>query len=159
MNHNSTSSVADSMGMEINEYARLSYEFGKYHQDPINVAFHLLTTPLGIVGAFSILKNLTGSSSVGITVMFMFLLNLASEVPNGIFLGTVLLVALVLHLVRKLRLGWYSSLFLIGLGYVLQDMAHLATGEKTFQSTYSAGGSVGFLWITAPCSRLIDGYL
>ena len=32
-----------------------------------------------------------------------------------------------------------SILFII-LGYVLQDLSHLATGEKTFQSTYSNGG-------------------
>jgi hypothetical protein len=31
---------------------------------------------------------------------------------------------------------------LVVIGYILQDLAHMGTGEKTFQSTYSAGGQV-----------------
>lgn len=125
-----------------NAFDLISYEFSKYHMDPINVLFHLITSPLGVIGAFALLKNATGSSSIGITMMFIYLLNLAPEVPNGVFIGTVILSSIILHLVRKLNLGWISAIAMIALGYILQDLAHLATGEKTFQSTYSNGGSI-----------------
>lgn len=72
----------------------------------------------------------------------VYLLSLLPIVPNGIFAGTVVLSGIILYFVRRLRLNLFGSLAFIVMGYMLQDLAHWGTGEKTFQSTYSAGGSV-----------------
>lgn len=77
-----------------------------------------------------------------VQMTLIYILNLAPEVSNGVFIGTVAMVGLILHFVRKLNLSWTMSILFIILGYVLQDLSHLATGEKTFQSTYSNGGSI-----------------
>ena len=54
----------------------------------------------------------------------------------------MLLCAVIVYFVRKLKLNVYGSLAFIVMGYMLQDLSHWGTGEKTFQSTYSAGGSI-----------------
>lgn len=56
-----------------------------------------------------------------------------------ILMGTSALVLIILGIVRKVDVGIISSVGLIILGYVLQDLSHLATGELTYQSTYSGG--------------------
>jgi hypothetical protein len=72
----------------------------------------------------------------------VYLLSLLPVVPNGDFYGTALLCGLIVLLARQLQLGFLGSVFLIILGYFVQDLSHLGTGEKTFQSSYSAGGHV-----------------
>lgn len=123
-------------------FNRLNYEFSKYHQDPYNVLIHLLTTPLGVVGAFSILRKLTGSSSISVCLCVIYLLNLVTDLSNGIYIGTACMLAFILYVTRISNLSLITSISCIVLGYVLQDLAHLGTGEATFQSTYSDGGHV-----------------
>jgi hypothetical protein len=45
-------------------------------------------------------------------------------------------------LTSKLKLKSMGSIACIVAGYLLQDLAHLGTGEETFQSSYSDGGQV-----------------
>eukprot|EP01038_Epipyxis_sp_PR26KG_P009099 gene9099-12270_t len=123
-------------------YELLSNDFGACHQNPINVLLHLFTTPLGLVGAISLLRLYTKSSSAALTIVAFYLLSLLPIVPNGVFAGTAILSGFIIYLSRQLKLNWMVSLGFIGVGYMLQDLAHLGTGEKTYQSTYSAGGSI-----------------
>lgn len=123
-------------------YEKLSREFEKYHQDPINVALHFVTTPLGVIGAFSLLNKYTKSSSPMLTLTAAYLLSLLPILPSGEFVGTLFLSAVIILVTKRLELGYRLSLLCIVLGYAFQDLAHLATGELTFQSTYSGGGQV-----------------
>jgi hypothetical protein len=125
-------------------YEKLSVEFSVCHQDPINVILHLLTTPIGIVGALSLLRSYTKGSSTAMTIMSIYVLSLLPIVPNGVFVGTVILCAIIVQLSRTCTLTLMSAGALIVLGYVLQDLAHMGTGEVTFQSTYSDGGHIDF---------------
>lgn len=123
-------------------YEQLSSEFAKYHTDPLNVLVHFLTTPLGMIGAFSLMRYYTKSSSLAMTVTGLYLISLLPILPSGEFLGTALLCGLIVLASKLVRLTLWTGFGLLVAGYVLQDAAHWYTGEKTFQSTYSAGGQI-----------------
>lgn len=123
-------------------YEKLSTDFKECHRNPINVVLHLLTTPLGLIGFFSLLRSYTKSSSLTMTIASFYLLSLLSVLPIGEWVGTTLLCAFIVSLSRSIKLNIWAALICVVFGYLLQDLAHLGTGEKTFQSTYSAGGQV-----------------
>lgn len=149
--HNATSVfriedvVRSTMRRPSEDYIRLGRDFGSYHKDPANVLLHFVSTPLGLIGAISLLRTATNSSSVAMSTVFFYLLSLLPIVPNGDFYGTALFCALIVLAARVLKLSTITALSLIVLGYMLQDLAHLGTGEATFQSTYSEGGHVSQL--------------
>eukprot|EP00596_Hydrurales_sp_CCMP1899_P008289 CAMPEP_0119042208 /NCGR_PEP_ID=MMETSP1177-20130426/14444_1 /TAXON_ID=2985 /ORGANISM="Ochromonas sp, Strain CCMP1899" /LENGTH=666 /DNA_ID=CAMNT_0007008827 /DNA_START=246 /DNA_END=2246 /DNA_ORIENTATION=- len=126
------------------DYLRLGDNFSRYHEDPANVLLHFFSTPLGFIGAISLLRKATNSSSVAMSVVFFYLLSLLPIVPNGDFYGTAIFCAIIVLCARLLKLGTVAALSLIVLGYALQDLSHLGTGEATFQSTYSEGGHISF---------------
>ena len=136
--------VRSTMQKPSEDYLKLGDNFGNYHKDPANVLLHFVSTPLGLVGAISLLRTATNSSSVAMSVVFFYLLSLLPIVPNGDFYGTALFCGLIVLASRLLKLGTVTAVSLIVIGYMLQDLSHLATGEATFQSTYSEGGSVSY---------------
>jgi hypothetical protein len=146
--------VMSTMRIPSEEYLRLGAEFGKYHKDPVNVFLHFVTTPMGLVGAISLLRRITNSSSIVMSLIAVYLLSLLPVVPNGDFYGTGFLCIVVVLIARQLKLGFLASLGVLGIGYLLQDLSHLGTGELTFQSTYSAGGHVSNL--TTNFTKLIS---
>lgn len=101
-------------------YEKLSFDFGKCHQDPVNVAMHFLTTPVGLIGVFSLLRGYTKSSSATMAITFFYLLSLLPVVPNGVFYGTALLCATIGVLSRQLNLSFWPAIACIVLGYMLQ---------------------------------------
>lgn len=123
-------------------YEQLSGEFIKYHTNPVNVALHFLTTPFGIIGAFSLLRSYTKSSSTTLTITAFYLISLLPILPIGEFIGTLILCGFILIASRFLKLNLWTGFAMIVASYLLQDLAHFLTAEKTFQSTYSAGGQV-----------------
>mmetsp|Transcript_30664 Transcript_30664/g.41994 ORF Transcript_30664/g.41994 Transcript_30664/m.41994 type:complete len:320 (+) Transcript_30664:99-1058(+) len=123
-------------------YEKMSGDFGRYHENPWNVLIHFITTPIGLVGALSLLRYYTRSSSSLLALSSVYLLSLLPIVPNGTFAGTMLLCGIIVFLARKLKLNVIWSVVFIVVGYGLQDLAHICTGEKTYQSTYSAGGAI-----------------
>ena len=123
-------------------YEHLSSEFAKFHRNPVNVAFHFLTTPLGMIGFFSLLRSYTKSSSTSLFITALYLISLLPILPSGEFIGTVFLCFTILQASRLVKLSFWKAVALVVIGYILQDLAHMGTGEKTFQSTYSAGGQV-----------------
>jgi uncharacterized membrane protein YGL010W len=123
-------------------YNKLSDEFAGFHTDSVNVLFHLVTTPLGLVGTVSLIHAYTKSWSFVVAASCIYLISLLPAVPNGVFIGTSLFCGVITLAAKELRLTLVSSVMLIILGYILQDLAHMGTGEKTFQSSYSAGGDV-----------------
>jgi uncharacterized membrane protein YGL010W len=123
-------------------YEQLGTEFSKYHTNPLNVVFHFLTTPIGMIGAFSLLRSYTKSSSATMTLTALYLISLLPVLPSGDFLGTVFLCAVIVQCSRLVKLNLLKASALIIASYLLQDFAHFLSGEKTFQSSYSAGGQV-----------------
>jgi hypothetical protein len=148
---NGTNIASNIFGVDATEHYRtLSAGFGGCHVDPVNVALHLVTTPLGMVGAFSLLYSYTQSSSVAIAITFFYLLSLLPAVPNGVFVGTAILCGLIIFMAKQWKLSLPFAIFVVICGYMIQDMAHLATGEPTYQSSYSDGGQVSLRFL-GPC--------
>jgi hypothetical protein len=123
-------------------YDHISQEFSKYHTKPLNVMLHFLTTPLGILGFFSIIRSYTKSSSAMFTLTSVYLMSLLPVLPSGEFIGTAILCGILLVVSSHLQLRYWLAIVCIVAGYLLQDLAHLGTGEATFQSSYSEGGQV-----------------
>lgn len=117
-------------------------QFLGYHKNVVNVFLHMITTPVGLIGAVSLLRCLTASTSIATYFVLLYLLSLLPALTNGVYIGTALMCALIVYVTRSLKLSVVASASLIVLAYALQDLAHLGTGEKTFQSTYSNGGHV-----------------
>jgi uncharacterized membrane protein YGL010W len=123
-------------------YEQLSTEFIKFHSHPLNVALHFLTTPIGLIGLFSFLHSYTKSSSATMTLTFFYLVSLLPILPIGEFVGTVLVCAAIVLGSKLIKFNLWTGFTIVIFSYILQDLAHYFTGEKTFQSTYSAGGHV-----------------
>jgi ABC-type proline/glycine betaine transport system permease subunit len=124
------------------EFSDLSNRFGKYHLDHTNVLLHLITTPLGIIGFFSLFYNVTKSTSAVVTLCLAYFLSLLSSVPVGVFVGTAVMCACCVLIVRRLQLTAFQSMCVIIISYFGQDFAHWCTGEETFQGSYSNHGHV-----------------
>ena len=139
--------VRSTMKVPSEEYLRLGDDFGRFHKDPVNIVLHFLTTPMALVGLISALRRFTNSSSVAMSIVCVYLLSLLPVVPNGDFYGTAIFCGLIVYASRQLKLHYISAFVLIAIGYFLQDLSHLGTGEETFQSTYSAGGHVSQIYI------------
>jgi hypothetical protein len=128
----------------MDKYASLYAGFSDCHKDPTNVFLHFITTPLGFVGFFSLLRSAIKSGTPGAFLGFIYCLSLIPRVSFGALIGTVILMSGILHSSRKLDLNKWQSIGIIVAAYILQDLAHIITGERTFQSTYSAGGQIDF---------------
>ena len=112
------------------------------HQDPINVLAHLITTPIGCIGALSLLRHVTDSESIGLFFFVCYMVSLLPALPVGVYVATLLMSFFVVMMTNRWKLKPLLSLVMVGFGYVAQDMAHLYTGEPTFQSSYSDGGHI-----------------
>lgn len=124
------------------DYDALLETFREYHQDPINVALHLVTTPLGILAFISLLNRITGYPLATATLALAYALRLISDVSSETFATTALLLIFIFAIDNYVNVGWKTALILIVLSYGGQDLAHVLTGEKTYQSSYSDGGQV-----------------
>lgn len=131
-------------------FNNLGEEFNRYHSNSLNVLLHFVTTPLGVFGFFSLMRSYTKSSSILASTVLVYLLTLLPVLPSGEFVGTALILSIILLAARTIKVHFIVSLGLIIAGYLLQDLAHLGTGEATFQSSYSAGGQVRHSHVNPP---------
>ena len=126
-------------------FATLARQFRKYHQNSVNVALHVLTTPLGIVGFLRLLLVRFDSVAVPCAVCAVYLVCLFRELPRAIFWRTAVGVAAICGIAVQI-VGWRLGGCIGALitGFVGQDFSHLITGEQTFQSSYMSNAS----WFT-----------
>jgi hypothetical protein len=118
--------------------------FSSCQKNESNVVVHLLTTPLGLIGALSMIRIATNSSSFIACLSLFYLLCLLAEnsITNGVFAGTVFLSMIIVLACKKLNLNVSQAILFIIVGYVLQDISHFAFNEESMQSIYSGGGHV-----------------
>ena len=88
MNTTSLSAWCDENILE-SSFNAISSRFEIYHQNPWNVFFHFVTTPLGLLGLFGVIRYTTKSSSFLFTLNLFYLLTLLPLVPNGVFFGNI----------------------------------------------------------------------
>lgn len=106
-------------------FDEIAPEFQKCHQDPLNVALHLITTPIGILGAVSLLQKFTRGSSAGVFMFFCYLLSLLPALSNGVYIGTFIMCFIIMQTCSTLKLGTVASVACIAASYALQDLAHM----------------------------------
>jgi len=121
----------------MDEYLDINAKFAQFHQNPTNVLIHLVTTPLGFVGLFGLLRQISQGSTISLVICMIYMLSLVRALPVGVFIGTWISCIIIGTAAKRLQLGVKSSIAMIVVGYILQDLAHLATSEATYQSSYS----------------------
>lgn len=121
------------------QFLELCNKFRAYHNTKINVDLHLITTPLAVWASISaITKLLKGNYSYSIGAMVSYLILLSIEISVGIFIPTAICVTVItiLSIVFGHKLSWKTLIIAFCLGYFGQDLAHMYSGEETFQSSY-----------------------
>ena len=148
MSNSTSSNNFQDNGINFSKWYHISSSFSKYHKNESNVLLHLLTTPIGLIGALSLVRVATNSSSfIACLTMFYLLCLLAeSEITNGVYAGTVFFSMIIVLACKKLNLNITKSIIFILLGYIIQDLSHYAFQEPTYQSGYSNGGHVSIYY-------------
>ena len=124
------------------EYVDIMNRFYLVHQNPSNVLLHMISTPLGLIGAVGLLNYATKGGTASLVMFMFYALSLVRTVSVGAFVGTLVLCFAVGVSAKAMKPTPMQALCMLVGGYMLQDLAHLATGEATFQGTYSNGGSI-----------------
>lgn len=116
------------------DWTRLCHGFLRCHRSPLNVACHLVTTPLDLFGVYSLLSwtgPIATASLAGVHIAVVVALT-----PAAVACLYAIAVGLITAAAAWLSLGPWWSVAAIAAGYIGQDLAHWLTAEPTFQSTY-----------------------
>jgi len=97
-NQSFASSSSRGASIDADGFSFISQQLGAYHKDPINVLLHFVTTPIGLVGALSLIRNVTNTTSTLVGLCFLYLMSLLpiSDLHQGEFFGTFVLLELLL---------------------------------------------------------------
>lgn len=109
-------------------------EFQASHRRGVNVALHLLTTPLGLLGVLAAVYRYSPFAAAAVSIGYVLVL--FAVTPAGVALRSSGCVALLYFLAAALDLGWIPGLALAAIAYGLQEAAHHIADEPTLQSTY-----------------------
>lgn len=116
-------------------FASHSVGFHKFHRGTLNVALHLILTPIGIAGAAALVAKATSATAMT-AVAAVYGASLAAMVPFPLFVASAVVLAGIAVAVAHMGLGWAAGVALVLVGYFGQDLAHWVTGEATYQSSY-----------------------
>jgi len=115
----------------------LSAKFRNYHQDQFNIFLHMITTPLGVLSVLSLVNKVTGTSFLAKILALAYCVSIMDKLPMHILaLTTLVSTGIALGSTLSSGLGYLTHMVMFIVGYFGQDLAHFATGEKTFQSSY-----------------------
>lgn len=131
-------------------FERTAREFRPFHANSVNVAAHLVTTPLALAGAAGALDAAAGAgSALAWALCGAYALSLLPCVPLWVWLVSTAVSALTALAAGQLAAAGGAAYCLPALvvGYAVQELAHLATGEATYQGSYQ--GKQGWLWTLA----------
>ena len=133
------------MGKDDFGWQALAQDFRKFHTHPLNVALHLVTTPCALFAASVLIVQFLGTEACA-AAHAVWMLSIVFNVPLRLWLASAvthgLLAAAAVASVTSFSPLSASALFAVA--YFSQDVAHLATCETTFQSSYQ--GSTGWIW-------------
>ena len=121
------------IGTEI-RFEELSSAFRACHRHAVNVALHLVTTPIGVLCFLSLTRRINVAVIGVIAALYLF--SLLAVLPRPLWATTALLGIALSYAAWRFELGPFASLAGIAVCYLGQDLAHRLTGEPTFQSRY-----------------------
>eukprot|EP00191_Tetraselmis_sp_GSL018_P008711 CAMPEP_0177600912 /NCGR_PEP_ID=MMETSP0419_2-20121207/13934_1 /TAXON_ID=582737 /ORGANISM="Tetraselmis sp., Strain GSL018" /LENGTH=588 /DNA_ID=CAMNT_0019094053 /DNA_START=70 /DNA_END=1833 /DNA_ORIENTATION=- len=119
-------------------FSEMAAEFRPCHSNPVNVALHLVTTPAGIVSTLCLLNaSQGGSPALSCALTALYGLALVAQLPLACgSVSSALLAAAAAAAALWLPLSALQSALLLAAAYGGQELAHVITGEVTYQSTY-----------------------
>ncbi|KAJ9461458.1 hypothetical protein DIPPA_27280 [Diplonema papillatum] len=163
-------------------FSELCKEFRPFHQNTLNVVLHLLTTPIGWACTFRLIADACASEhaaqygvaqavgqvevATGLSVPYLlavvYSVIMFAATPFGIAVLNLLINLVCAYVAVNLSLpfGVYGTACLLAVAYGGQDLAHYATGEATYQSSYGVANvaklAVHTFFLIPLC---IDAYL
>jgi hypothetical protein len=130
-------------GLKVSAFAALCEKFRVHHQTALNLLLHLITTPLGILAAVSIINNNVefmqayGTGAVLSAALALYSLSLLlCKIPITVWILNTCSLAGIALAAHAVVLSNVQASMLLAVSYFGQDLAHYITGESTFQSTY-----------------------
>mmetsp|Transcript_8053 Transcript_8053/g.14920 ORF Transcript_8053/g.14920 Transcript_8053/m.14920 type:complete len:597 (-) Transcript_8053:378-2168(-) len=130
----SSSSKGASTSTSLKGYAALEAKFRKCHTYSVNIGLHLITTPLGLAGFLGLLNLVDGA--IPLLVSAVYIGSLYKILPKSTYFKTTVASILILLSVVVVQPTLLISLLGIAASYVFQELAHIITGEITYQSQY-----------------------
>lgn len=125
------------------EFQRICKEFRPYHKNALNMALHLITTPMGIISACSLLRiyldyqlQLPRSVQLSQLAVAFYCWTLFIKMPVRLWIVNTICMAFCSYISTVYDPNPYIALGLMAGAYLGQDLAHWLTGESTFQSSY-----------------------
>lgn len=115
-------------------YVDLRDDFRAHHQHPLNIALHMISTPLGLIMAVRLGAFFDPQVTAGVLAVYTF--TLMFFLPFASWLRTALLLALISWAGLSLKLEPLAAAALLVAAYFGQDLAHAIAGESTFESSY-----------------------
>mmetsp|Transcript_23062 Transcript_23062/g.37046 ORF Transcript_23062/g.37046 Transcript_23062/m.37046 type:complete len:592 (+) Transcript_23062:52-1827(+) len=115
-------------------YEALEAKFRKCHTYSVNIGLHVITTPLGILGFLCLLNIWSFYISVALTVVYIA--SLYTILPSKTFAKTSVASILILALSYFMGWGIMGSCVAMAASFIFQELAHIITGEVTYQSQY-----------------------
>ena len=151
-------------------YEELTTSFCEYHKNSVNIAIHLITTPLAVISIFLLVPNLLTLLLSSSTVEGIVGNNFANDITYVDFLKgfnvvyglsllfTIRLKVWMITCAQLYTMYYLTTVYLLPLhlstlacsvlfcvGYFGQDFAHYISGEPTFQSSYSKNNRFWYL--------------
>lgn len=139
-------------GHPAGRWRRVEAGFLACHSEPLNVAIHLVTTPLALWALIALGAKISAAATVAVTVVYLIVL--LGLIPVGVWWATALAAGvLVVGAVSGpvTGLGWLLGA--LALAYGAQDLAHRLSGEETYESCYAERPDGG--WRRAEHSLLL----
>lgn len=128
-----------------------SSAFHACHRRPLNVLLHGLTTPLGSWATLELADAV--HPILPTTLALLAVLSLVGRVPRRLWVATAVAWSALAALAAWTALPWTLALGAVVAAWVGQELAHVVTGERTFQSTYQ--GRRGWLAALADHTLLL----
>lgn len=113
---------------------QLAGEFIDCHRSGLNVSLHLVTTPLGLYAMLTLAA--LASPVLPLGIVCFYLLILLGRVPAREWLASAIVLAGMLALAITWPGTLWTSVVALVAAYVMQEVAHIVSGERTLQSTY-----------------------
>eukprot|EP00900_Chrysochromulina_parva_P023974 jgi/Chrpa1/620/Chrysochromulina_OHIO_Genome00013701-RA len=126
------------------EWQTLAADFRKFHKHPLNVALHLVTTPAAVYAiSFLVFTYLGSPAAMGMHAAWLAII--LPSTPLKLWLASAAAHALICAAAIATTMTTLSATVLFAASYFAQDVAHFATCELTFQSSYQ-GKQDGWMW-------------
>ena len=123
-------------------FATVLAKFERFHQDPVDVFLHVLTTPLIFLGYLALATKAFGTRPM-LCVAAAYILTLPfsgmDQAASGVLPATFFIFAAIDAAARRYsRLGWLPLAALAATGAFGQFFAHWVTGERGYMEEYVA---------------------